>query len=234
MNVIRSSPEITEDRVTRLEWNFLSILEHYGEGTMTLHQALSRTPDLFIEIIKLIFRSDVDELPDVEDENRKGNATQAWQLLNSWHICPGENDKGELDKDALWQWVTQARQELQSSGRSVIGDQQIGQALAESPSGTDGAFPHEFVRDVIEELASPEIERGFEIRVFNNRGATWRGPTDGGGLERAEADSYKKYAETMGAAYPRTAAIMRRIADNYLGHAHREDISAELRQDLWR
>ena len=234
MNVIRNSRDIAEDRVVRLEWNFLSILEHYGEGITTLHQILSRNPEFFIEIIKLIFRSASEEPSATLDEERNVRATQAYSLLNSWHICPGENDKGELDKNALWKWVTQARQELQASGRGVIGDQQIGQALAESPFGTDGAFPHEFVRDWIEEIASSEIERGFEVRVFNNRGGTWRGPTDGGGLERAEADRYKKYAETIGDAYPRTAAMMRRIADSYMGHAHREDISAELKQDLWR
>lgn len=234
MKVVRNSQQISKERIVRLEWNFLPFLERYSKGPKFLHQELASNPDFFVELIKLIFISKSKEPEIFSDEDRPRKAAQAWSLLNSWHICPGGNDKGELDRDALWQWVTQARQELQSSGRGVIGDQQIGQALAESSFGTDGAFPHEFIRDLIEEIASPAIERGFEVRVMNNRGVTSRLPTDGGGLERNEADRYKKYAETMGAAYPRTVAMMRRITDNYLGHARREDMSAELTEDLWR
>lgn len=72
------------------------------------------------------------------------------------------------------------------------------------------------------------------IRVFNNRGVTSRGLTDGGAQERSLADSYFAQAEKIKYIHPRTAAILRGIGEDYLAHARREDVSAELTQDLWR
>jgi len=90
------------------------------------------------------------------------------------------------------------------------------------------------VREIIEQLSNQEIERGFEVRLFNNRGVTTRGLTDGGGQERALADKYSGYADQINDKYPRTAAMLRRIAESYQKEARREDISAELTEDFWR
>jgi len=42
------------------------------------------------------------------------------------------------------------------------------------------------------------------------------------------------YAKKVGDQHLRTAAMLRRLANNYLSHARREDLNAELEQDLWR
>jgi hypothetical protein len=180
----------------------------------------------------VIFRSDDEnaEQPKVSESY----VTAAFKLLNSWRICPGTNEDGTLDRATLRDWVTQARKLVHESGRDVIGDQQIGQVLAESPFGSDNVRPHEHVRELIEELANSEIERGYEVRVFNNRGVTVRNPTDGGGLERALVERYRSDAEKIGHNSPRTAAMLRRLAENYDRHARREDAGAELTEDFWR
>jgi hypothetical protein len=232
MEIVRQSSDIDQLRVAKLEWYFMPLLENYGGGPAILNEELSRDPNFFVELIQLIFRSDSQE-PDEQLDHTAAKATSAFRLINSWHICPGES-QGSVDREPLQNWVARARAKLHDSGRGLMGDQQIGPALAESPHGADGAYPYEYLREIIEELSDQEIERGFEVRVFNNRGVTTRGLTDGGKQERVQADSYRGYADTINDSYPRTAAMLRRIADSYQNQARREDISAELTEDFWR
>lgn len=233
MGIIRNSSAIDESRVANLEWFFFPLLENYGESPRLLHKELAQNPSFFVELISLIFKSENDEIED-QPSDLEGRATQAYRLISSWHTCPGENFDGTLEKGVLQDWVSKARAELHNSGRGIIGDQQIGQALAESPHGTDGVFPHEFVREIIEDLSNQEIERGFEVRVFNNRGVTTRALTDGGAQERSIAQRYSDYAAQINDKYPRTAAMLRRIAEGYLEQARREDTNAEITEDFWR
>lgn len=232
MKVVRSSNEIDEARIAQLEFLIFPLLENYGDGPKILHRDLARDPELFVELVRIIFRAEDDETG--EQSASPEHINLAFQLLNSWHLCPGLREDGTLDGDLLRAWVMKAHNELHELRRGVIGDQQIGQALAESPCGTDGIRPHEFVREIIEQLSNFEIERGYEVRVFNNRGVTMRNPTDGGGQERTLAAKYLEDAEKISDNSPRTAAMLRRIAESYLRHARREDISAELMEDLWR
>jgi hypothetical protein len=233
MSIVRSSNEIDESRIAQLEWYFFPLLEQYGEGPKLLHRELSQNPEFFVDLIRTIFRSENEELNE-QISDSEARISLAFKLINSWHICPGENSDGTLDKEVLMNWVSEAHTELHNLGRGDIGDQQIGQALAESPQGADGVYPHEYVREVIDELSNQQIERGFEVRVFNNRGVTTRGLTDGGAQERLLAQRYLDDATKINDKYPRTAAMLKRIAEYYLGQAHREDANAELTEDFWR
>jgi hypothetical protein len=90
------------------------------------------------------------------------------------------------------------------------------------------------VRDLIEELASEQLERGVEVGVFNSRGVFMKPPTEDGQQERQIAERYQRYANHLGDGWPRTGAMLRRIARRYTSDAHREDLNAELTEDLWR
>lgn len=232
MNVVRGSSDLDESRIAQIEFLIFPLLENYGEGPVILHKQLARDPAFFADLIKVIFRSD-DENAD-KPKVSEGYITSAFKLLNSWRTTPGANEDGTLDRDALRDWVAEARKLVHESGRGAIGDQQIGQAFAESPFGLDNVRPHEHVRELIEELANSEIERGYEVRVFNNRGVTMRNPTDGGELERALVERFRSDAEKIGDSSPRTAAMLRRLAESYDRHGRREDASAELTEDFWR
>lgn len=198
-----------------------------------MHRELSRNPDFFVEVVSYVFKAEEDELRESSEDNPI-RAELSYKLLDSWHRCPGVSDDGTLDADAFRKWVIHAREKLHEQKRGVIGDQRIGHALAFAPFGSDGAFPHEAVRDVIEELVSPEIERGIEIQIFNNRGVVTRAIAEGGIQERQIAEKYSGFATKVCPRHPRTAAMLRRMAEDYSFHAQREDISAELEQDLWR
>jgi hypothetical protein len=196
-----------------------------------LHEELARSPELFVKALALVFRAEGEEPVEVSAENR-ARARCAYELLNSWRTIPGDRGDGSVDGEALAAWVARARELLQSTGRRKIGDEMIGQLLSGSPSGPDGAWPHPAVRDLIEHLASTELERGIEIGRYNSRGVVTKDPYEGGLQERQIAESYERDARTIADRWPRTAAMLRRIKDTYLEEAAREDREAELRQDL--
>jgi alpha-L-fucosidase len=102
------------------------------------------------------------------------------------------------------------------------------------PPDPDGAWPHIAVRDLIEELRSEQLEGGLKIGVYNSRGVFMKSPTAGGEQERQIAERYQGYANQVSDRWPRTAAMLRRIARSYISDARREDINAELTEDLWR
>jgi hypothetical protein len=72
----------------------------------------------------------------------------------------------------------------------------------------------------------------MEIGLFNNRGATWRGP--GGTQERALADQYRGFARQLRSTYPVTSRLLESVAENYDDHAEWHDTDEAVRKRLQR
>ena len=227
---LASSADVEEGRIARLEWAFLPLLRHRRTPKL-LHRELARNPDLFADVVSVVFRA-ADEEPREVQNHERDRAQRGYELLSSWRTVPGISEDGAVDGDRLKEWVRRARELLRARGRAVIGDEMIGQMLSGSPHGPDGGWPHPAVRDVIEEVASPDLERGIEIGVYNSRGTIVKDPYEGGTQERKLAERYEGYAKAAADRWPRTAALLRRIADGYRKDADREDQRAQLRADL--
>ncbi|HEY1296669.1 MAG TPA: hypothetical protein VGJ60_26620 [Chloroflexota bacterium] len=58
--------------------------------------------------------------------------------------------------------------------------------------------------------------------------------TEGGVQERALQTRYLTYAQQVNARWPRTAAMLRRLASTYREEARMEDERAEITEDHWR
>jgi len=108
----------------------------------------------------------------------------------------------------------------------------IGQTLAGSPHGDDGVWPHPAVRELIEETGSKELETGVEIGVYNSRGVVSRQLDEVVYKNASLPKKYAGFAVTTKERWPRTAAMLRRIADEYRRQGRREDQDAELHEDL--
>jgi len=233
LDLLGNSDEIEESRVARLEWAFLPLLEDSRYGARVLHRALATDPEFFCEVIQWVFKGRNEETVELSPDEAN-RARMAWELLHTWRRIPGSDETGGIDGQALTRWVIRARELAQQSDRSEIADQQIGGVLAFSSNGSDDVWPHEAVRDLIDELESEHIDTGICVGVFNRRGVTSRAPADGGDQERDLAARYRAYANAVRDEWPRTAQVLTRIAEDYERQAHREDLSADLQQDLWR
>lgn len=224
---------IAEDRITLLEWQLLPVLDSYSERPpRALHNLLAKHPEFFAEVVSFAYKAKNES--DEEDATSPDlvRAHRAHELLRRWHSIPGRADDGSVDGEVLRNWVVRAREEVKARGREV-GDLLIGQVLRYAPPGADGVWPAEPVRDLIEELASEELERGLWIEIHNSRGVTSRGLTDGGGQERTIAEQYRQWAEALQSRWFRTAALLHSVAESYERDARREDADAELNEDYW-
>ena len=100
------------------------------------------------------------------------------------------------------------------------------------PTAQTEPGPHEALRDLIEDLGCEKIEKGIIIGISGRRGVINRSIFEGGAQERAIAERYLNYARTLIDNWPRTARLMKKIADGYEFEARWEDRKAELDEDL--
>lgn len=231
LRVLERTEAIDETRLAALEWAFLPLIARREHGPKVLYRELSRNPEFFVEIVTYAYVAE-DEEPLELSESELARGQVSLTLLHSWKALPGLDDDGSTDPDELVNWVFRARELLSARGREGIGDILIGRQLRYASAGQDGAWPAEPLRDLIERLANEEIEQGLITEVLNSRGMTTRSLTEGGEQERALEAEYQSYAAVVGDRWPRTAAILRRVANIYGHRARREDTEAELREDL--
>jgi hypothetical protein len=80
-------------------------------------------------------------------------------------------------------------------------------------------------------VRSDDIELGLELAEHNGRGVIWRNPLAGGEQERVFVARYLAQAEKLRMKWPRTAAMLRRIAKGYTSEAQMWDTDAKRRED---
>jgi hypothetical protein len=232
---LAEAADADRERVIKLEFALLpdAYSSNASKRTRLIYQELDANPDLFADLISRVYRAKGTEPRELSDEESDMNMA-SWRLLDAWRRVPGLDETGHINQQHLVAWVARVRELLAINDRQVIGDEQIGQLLSGSPVGTDGAWPHEAVRALLEEVSSPDVERGFMIGRFNSRGTTSRGPYDGGEQERELVKKYLEYAEKVKDTSYRTAEILRKMAQRYERDAIQEDNEASLNQDLYQ
>ena len=206
-------------------------LRHRERPPTELHRLLAEDPDFFVEVLSLVYRAGNEEPNEVtqQDELR---AECGHSVLAEWKTIPGHRDRGAVDGARLRRWLDRATAALEPAGRARIGLEVIGQMLSASPHDPDGTWPCAVIREVIEDLASTELERGFRLGVHNGRGVVMKDPSAGGAAERTLAEQYDGFAVAVRAGYPRTARMLRRIADSYRHEASLEDFQSEIVEEL--
>ena len=222
---LQSAQDVDIQRLAALEWGYLSVLDGHDALPQTLHTLLQNEPQRFVKLLCLIFRSQQEsvEAVDPPTEQQKAAARNAYTLLRSWNTVPGSHEDGTVDETKLMEWVTTARELCAQTGRLEVCDSSIGQVFAHLRTESDGSWPCIPVRDVIEEVASEKLVRGFEIGIFNQRGVYSKSPTEGGVQERELAQQYGAYADACDIEWPRTASVLRRVAQQYKREAQRAD-----------
>ena len=200
------SDDVPDNMIARLEIPYVEILD-YHRPHLALHREVTKDPSLFADLITWAFkRSDGQADEAVDDQTLERRATLAYSLIWKLPILPGLLEDGSVDVQSLSTWVNEARRLCRERSREDIGDQQIGQMLANAPIGDDGVWPCEPVRDLLDSLASRHVGI-FVIGKSNLRGVTSRGVFDGGGQERSLADRCLDDAARIAAKWPFTAPV---------------------------
>ncbi len=217
---------VSPDAIAALEWEFLPLLR-YDADTHSLQERMASDPEFFCEVVGQAFRSTHETDGTQPTDSDLERATRAYQLLHDWRVPPATNPQGVVDQEALRLWHKRAHGLLDESGHLEVGELQLGEVFAHSRTDEDGTFPTLPVRALLEEAGSDQLERGFAIGLFNKRGVTSRALDEGGKQEVTLAEEFSNSAALIEATHPRTAAVLRSIADSYQAQGLRNDLSAK-------
>lgn len=222
---------VTEDEVATLEWIYFQVLRYSKRPLKALQRALAEKPELFVELIKMIYSpaeaTGITEPAATDPDLARSMASQAYGVLRDWSRVPGSDDAGFINGAALESWVKVARKLCAEAGRREVGDIHIGQVLSAAKRQPGEPWPPEPVCELLEILRSKELEQGFENGTYNRRGVTVRSPFDGGDQERVLAESYRRDAEALNFDWLRAAGCLKRLSESYDRDARRHDQDAE-------
>lgn len=226
---LRARADVDRADIARREFAYLSLLTSAGKPKqrLVLFETMAENPELFVSLICTVFSPASGERREPSGALRQ-QAQAAFRALEAFREVPGRTGN-DVDATVLRVWVKEALRLTAEADRTKIGAQYVGKVVAHAPNDpADQAWPHRAVREVIEEIASDELERGIQIERFNMRGVYSKDPYDGGGAERALAVQARQWADAS-TAWPRTAGMLVRIAEDWEHHAEREDIEAQQR-----
>jgi len=225
--------DLADIEVGRREYALLSLLERSARS-LRLHCLMEVNADFFHEVLRNVYKEDTrtsyDETARATEAER-ALWRQSYRLLTSFSLVPGLTGTKPRPSD-FTAWIERMRELAVEHDRRVSTELIIGNVLAHSPDDEiDAGWPHRIVRDEIERAASSRLESGLQTERFNMRGVTTRGMMDGGSQERVLSAQYRGYAATA-EAWPRTSAMLTRIAEGWEREAERED--SEVRQRRMR
>lgn len=218
-------------RLALIEWGYLPLLDNRitGVGPDTLTQAVAKQPQLFAEMISVVYRSEEgtpDPLESTEvDEVR---IRRAHDFLDGLNRLPGIIDGTTIDLPAFESWIGHVRSSSQQSGHAHICELVLGQFLARMlKNRLDDPVLVAEIGPALERIGTEQLFRGLVVGLLNNREASWRGPLEGGSQERNIASRFRDRANTVRMASRKLAAALDEVADSYEARARREDEEAE-------
>lgn len=226
LGAIERRDDVDIRNVAQIEYALLPLIDN-DKRPLALHKMMATYPSFFVDVIKDVFKES-SALPREPTEENRAKAKAGFSLLMSFRTVPGSREDKTIDLEQLRDWCNGAIALGAASDRKIITEQYVGHILAYAPSDSgDNEWPCKEVRILIEELESDEVERGLEVERHNMRGVYSKSPYEGGKQERALADVARRASVTSN-QYPRTSAMLKRIAEDWEREASREDERAEL------
>ena len=228
---------VKPDEMAHLEFVYIDALRGSEHGIPNLERRIFESPVIFVEALSFLFkRRDDGQDPlewKIEDSERQANLAHAgYRVLSQINLITSTGSGRKVDAEKLVAWVTEARRLCDKYGRAEIGDQYIGQVLSRAIDEQDGIWPCVAVCEVLERIASQEINKGFEIGVRNARGAHWR--EKGGAQERELAAKYRGWSDRLAMEYPYVSRVVESIAASYDQQASWQDDRTNVENRLWR
>lgn len=212
-------------------YNDIASLELYLRGIIEWENMkctqyiIKKDPQLYADIINIIY------LHEGEEKNNKTKeeyeiSQSLFDFYYKTHFCPCEN-KGDIDYCELKDWVDKFTEKLTEQKQSKLLGHELGRLFAYSPVGEDGYYPHESVREIIEELANDRLRSSYVSAECNKRGVY---SPDAGRTEKEMALRYKENADGVRIIYPETAKIYDSLYESYYYESEAERRRAE---DEW-
>jgi hypothetical protein len=215
-----------------LEWIYFGALEYQAQHELVIYEHLMSDPTLLLQLVELIYipkGTAKEDLPEPSEAQRSA-ASQAWRILHHWEPFKLVSSQTMPQADDIATAIEKIRALAADRLQGDIVDDLLGKALASSPAGVDGLWPHESIREVLEHYGgNKEIADGFVVGRRNLRGPTSRQLGDGGEQERELANNYGTWQRAMAVGNTQTSRLLGRIADSYRSDANDQDGHARIR-----
>jgi len=224
---LQLNAEIDDDILFKIEWYYIPLLDdHIGLSPKTLELHLASNPKFFLEMLKIVFKSEKEKIANEEPtEEKKKIANNAFHLLYKWKIPPGTMRDGSFNVTYLKTWVEEIKRLSSESGHLRIALDQTGKVLANSPPDPSGLWINKDVANILNSEQHDLMRIGFSSELYNKRGAFMG---SGGEDERKLASDYHQKASNLEVnGYFRLAATLRDLANSYEHEAKREELSNE-------
>jgi len=228
---LQNSPTIDYERLMLIEIKYLDVFHDRSIQPKTLIKQAITNPDFFVYLICQAYKAIPpieDELAGLTQEQINNAARNAHHILSLINRIPGQNDNREIDKKQLSDWINNVKTQCSSKNRIIGCDREIGKILSHAPTGIDGVWPHESVREIIETIKSTEIETNIVTELYNRQGSGVGSLKTFAEKERKLAAIYREQADKIKFSYPRTSALLMRIAVNYESSAKMVDRKDEI------
>ena len=218
---LHEDPDFPTSRVGQYEWAFIEVIDEHIRPAKALPTEIAKDPALFSGLICMAYR---DERIDEKDERELSEADSrraeaAYHVLRERLTAPIVGD--DCPVATLSAWVDLVVEQTTDQGRFWAGSYYCGWIMSYAEE-VDGVWPPPSVREVLERHEDENMERGFELGLSSQRGATTRGVYDGGEQERQLASRYRDLA-ALRPEDVRSSSMLLRIAESYEGIARWHD-----------
>lgn len=214
---LQDTPDIDEDRLMKVEFSFLPILDdaHQAEPKI-LNNWLSTKAEFFCETIQILYKSKNEEGKSV-NENL---VFLGWKLLHQWKKPPGVNEEGFFVVEEFLRWFNEVKDICQASGHLEVALDEVGTVLFYLPEETDGLWLPKEAAKLLNQRNMEKMRRGYCREIYNSRGAHRVVPD--GSPERKLAEKWRQRADQIeNEGFHRFAADLRSVASCYDQDAER-------------
>jgi V8-like Glu-specific endopeptidase len=209
--------------IMQIEMFFRGIIK-WGKMNCTQY-ILKKDPTFYAQIINLIYLHEGEERTSIATEQNH-LSQNLFDFYYKALFCPCDIN-GDINLEELKEWVNKFKDKLEEQKQSNLLGAVLGKLFAYSPIGKDGYYPHESVREIIEELADEALRNSYEIAEQNKRGGY---TPDAGKTEKEMALRYKENADGVRILYSETAKIYDNLYKTYYRESKDERRRAE---DEW-
>lgn len=179
-----------------------------------------RNANLYADILSMIYKKDdgsYDEIIDLEKQRH------FFSLERDIKFCPGE-ESSSINRDILNNWIREFKYRLENQGQISLFYDKLGKLFACSPTGSDDDFPHEAIREKIEEIGNEKLIDSFVSAIIYGRGMY---NVTGGKDEYKLGQKYGEISRKFSIRYPKTSKIFYIISRRFFNESEHERIIAE-------
>ena len=238
--IINRNSDLSLEEKAGLEFAYLEVLSRSVRSNKqqkfpNLERYIENHPELFVQAIVWTYKRDDngEDPPEVRiNEDHEYWQTHGYYLLKSIEQIPGQDQATKEEKyKKLMKWVSSVRKLSAELGRSKCADVCLGLLFSNAPVGTDGVWPNEVIRDVIEDIHSVDICRGTHVGLYNARGIHTAG--EGGDQERKLAEKYHVWADALKFTHPFVSSLLMSMVNTYEHEAEQRDTELDIERRLW-